>query len=153
MYLDQKNQFIMKLITNIRIDGMTLITFRMLKVKSGFFFETLLKEEVIESLLESEEKYKQLVDKLPEMVFEIDTKGCLVFANLRAVELMGYSKDEFESNFDANRLVVAEDAQRSFEKMKEMFSTGLRQSNEFVFVKKGWYAFSSFTDQCSNNKG
>ncbi len=94
------------------------------------------RKKVEESLLESEEKYKQLVDKLPEMVFEIDTKGCLVFANLRAVELMGYSKDEFESNFDANRLVVAEDAQRSFEKMKEMFSTGLRQSNEFVFVKK-----------------
>ncbi len=89
-----------------------------------------------ESLFESEEKYKELVDKLPEMVFEIDMKGCIIFANLRAVELMGYSKDELEHGFDANRLVVAEDAQRSLENMKEMFSTGLRQSNEYFFVKK-----------------
>ena len=70
------------------------------------------------------------------MVFEIDQTGHVVFANLRAIELTGYSKEEFALDFDANRLVAVEDAKRSRENMKKMFSTGIRQSNEYVFVKK-----------------
>ena len=88
------------------------------------------------ALLESEEKYKQLVDRLPEMVFEIDLTGHVVFANLRAIELTGYSKEEFALDFDANRLVDVEDAKRSGENMKKMFATGIRQTSEYVFVKR-----------------
>ena len=88
------------------------------------------------ALLESEEKYKQLVDRLPEMVFEIDPTGHVVFANQRAIDLTGYSKEEFGLDFDANRLVAVEDAKRSRENMKKMFSTGIRQTNEYAFVKK-----------------
>ena len=47
-----------------------------------------------EALFESEEKYEQLVDKLPEMVFELDKTGRVIFANLRATEIIGYSKEE-----------------------------------------------------------
>ncbi len=89
-----------------------------------------------EALFESEEKYEQLVDKLPEMVFELDNRGRVVFANSRAIETIGYSKEELEKNFDANRFVAAEDVERSRENMKKMFAGGIRHSNEYMFVKK-----------------
>ena len=89
-----------------------------------------------EALLESEEKYKQLVDRLPEMIFEIDSRGNVVFANSKALEVLGYSAGEFRNPFDANRFVAAEDIERSKYCMKEMFSEGLRQSNEYLFVRK-----------------
>ncbi len=94
-----------------------------------------------EALWESEVRYEQLVDRLPEMVFEIDLTGHIAFANLRAVELLGYSKDELEANFDANRLVAPEDVLRSRENMRLMFAKGLRQSYEYVFVRKNGERF------------
>jgi len=94
-----------------------------------------------EALKESEEKYRQLVDRLPDMVFEIDNKGRVLFANSRAINLLGYSKTELEDNFDANRIVATEDAKRSRENMQLMFENGERQSNEYVFVKKDQSCF------------
>ena len=88
------------------------------------------------ALLESEEKYKQLVDRLPEMIFEINNNGQVAFANSRAIEIIGYSKEELEKNFDANRFVASEDVERSRENMKKMFADGMRQSNEYVWVRK-----------------
>ena len=88
-----------------------------------------------EALLESEAKYRELVNRLPEMVFEIDTNANVVFANNRVFELTGYSEQDFHG-FDANRLVAPEDSERSKENMKKMFSGDMRQCNEYVFVRK-----------------
>lgn len=93
------------------------------------------------AFFESEAKYEQLVDRLPEMVFEIDLTGHIAFANLKAVELLGYSKDELKGDFDANRLVAADDVSRSRENMRLMFAEGTRQSYEYVFVRKNGTRF------------
>ena len=88
------------------------------------------------ALLESETKYRELADRLPEMVFEIDGHANVVFANSRAYELTGYLEDDFASGFNANRFVAPEDLERSKENMRRMFAGNMRQSNEYMFVKK-----------------
>jgi PAS domain S-box-containing protein len=102
----------------------------------GFSEDVTERKKAQEALIESEAKYEQLVNRLPEMVFEIDTKGKIVFANSRATEILGYSKEEFENNFDANRLVAPEDVERSKRNMKILFSGKIRNSNEYIFMKK-----------------
>lgn len=92
-------------------------------------------------LLESEAKYRELVDKLPEMVFEIDSKGRVKFANVRALEQLGYSKKELDRGIDANRFIALEDRERSKENMKLLFIEGMRQSNEYLFVGKNGTRF------------
>jgi len=84
----------------------------------------------------SEAKYHELVDRLPEMVLEIDDKGRIVFANRRVFELTGYFAEDFDDDFDANRLVAPEDVERSRRNMKEMFAGNIRQSSEYTFLKK-----------------
>ncbi len=42
-------------------------------------------------LYETEEKYREVVDSLLEVVFEIDIRGRLNFGNLRGFEFFGYS--------------------------------------------------------------
>jgi len=93
-------------------------------------------EEIRQSRDRTEAKYQELVEKLPEMVFELDRKGQVVFANQRALELAGYTKEEFENNFDANRLVAPEDIEKSRTNMKLMFADGIRQSNEYTWIRK-----------------
>ena len=93
-------------------------------------------EQLRQSRDQSQEKYEQLVEKLPEMVFEINEKGEVTFANQRARELTGYTKEELEGNFDANRLVAPEDIERSRANMKLMFTGGMRQSNEYNWIRK-----------------
>ena len=107
------------------------------KGQVGILFRDITERKKAEDhIKESETKYEQLVNRLPEMVFEINNRGRVVFANLRARELTGYSKEELESDFDANRLVAPEDIERSRENMREMFATGMRHSNEYIWVKK-----------------
>jgi PAS domain S-box-containing protein len=94
------------------------------------------REKAETKLKDSEEKFKALVERLPEMVLEIDKSGKVIFANSRVIEITGYSKEELESNFEANRFVAAEDTERSRQNMKLSFSGEMRHSNEYTFVKK-----------------
>ncbi|MCW3995200.1 MAG: PAS domain S-box protein [Candidatus Bathyarchaeota archaeon] len=102
----------------------------------GFSEDITDRKKAEEALLESEIKYKQLVDKLPEMVFEIDTQGHVTFANSRAIEVLGYSKEELEGDFGATLLVAAQDIERSRANIKNMFSGNMRHSGEYFFVRK-----------------
>jgi PAS domain S-box-containing protein len=102
----------------------------------GFSEEITEYKKAEDALRESETKYEQLVNKLPEMVFEIDNRGRVFFANTRALETLGYTLEELTNNFDANRLVAPEDVERSRENMKKMFSGRMRQSNEYMFMRK-----------------
>lgn len=48
-----------------------------------------------DALRESVERFKDLADLLPEAVFETDVNFNLTFANKKAHELTGYSKQDF----------------------------------------------------------
>jgi len=59
-------------------------------------------------LKESEEKFRTLTERSPNMIF-INTKGRIVYANRRCVQLMGYTRDEFYSpDFDFRCLISPE---------------------------------------------
>jgi len=47
-----------------------------------------------QALLESEKKYRELVNSLPQIVFEMDANGLITFANRKAYDLLGYTQDD-----------------------------------------------------------
>ncbi len=49
-----------------------------------------------ESLLESERRYRELAELLPQTVFEIDLKGNIIFANSFGLEAFGYTSAELK---------------------------------------------------------
>ncbi len=60
------------------------------------------------TLIESEEKFRTLAEESPNMVFIIQG-GHVVYTNNRAVEQIGYQKDEFyDPNFDILSIVDSE---------------------------------------------
>ena len=61
------------------------------------------------ALLKSEEKYKDLVTLLPEIVFETDDKGIISFVNLKALEAFGYSHSDIEKGISIFDIIAPED--------------------------------------------
>ena len=70
-----------------------------------------------EALRESEERFRELADTLPQTVFETDEKGMLTFANRKAFKAFGYTQDAFDKGLNAFEMLAAEnrkDAARKF---------------------------------------
>jgi len=66
------------------------------------------RKETEEALEESEEKFRNLADHSPNMIF-INQKGRVVYANDKCEELMGYTKEEFYApDFDFRSLIAPE---------------------------------------------
>jgi two-component system, cell cycle sensor histidine kinase and response regulator CckA len=75
--------------------------------------EKLLKEiddriDAEKALRESEEKYRNLANSLPQIVFETDAQGNVTFANRNTCQLLGYSQEEFEKGISAMQILAAE---------------------------------------------
>jgi PAS domain S-box-containing protein len=67
------------------------------------------RKEAAQKLIESEKKYKELANSLPEVIFEIDLKFNLVYTNSIASEVFGYSHKEFKKGLNAFDFIREED--------------------------------------------
>jgi PAS domain-containing protein len=68
-----------------------------------------------EALRESEKKYRELADFLPEMVYESDEKGKILFANRCGFETFGYGQEDFDEGLNIFQMIIPENR----EKVKE----------------------------------
>ena len=89
-----------------------------------------------EALRNSEARFRDLVDMLPEAVFETDKKLMLTFANQRALELFGYSKEEMEQGLYGLDMLTPEDRDRARENMEKRFAGTYDGPVEYMAVKK-----------------
>jgi len=49
------------------------------------------------ALRESEKKYKDLAELLPQLVYEMDDKGFFTFVNLAGIAMSGYTQEDFDN--------------------------------------------------------
>jgi two-component system cell cycle sensor histidine kinase/response regulator CckA len=64
---------------------------------------------------ESEEKYKELANSLPQIVFETDENGMITFVNQNAFDLFGYSQADLANGLNALNMLVPQDRDRALE--------------------------------------
>jgi len=70
------------------------------------------RKEAEAALKESEKKFRELTDLLPQTVFEIDTEARLTFTNKQGLETFGYSDADVAAGLDITRLFLPEDLER-----------------------------------------
>lgn len=70
----------------------------------------------------SERKYRELADFLPEMVYEADENGKIVFANRCAFETFGYTQEDFDKGLSIFQIIIPEHR----EEVKENFQMLLK---------------------------
>jgi len=94
------------------------------------------RKKAAEILAASEAKYRELIDCLPEIVFEIDTKANVIFTNEKAFEKTGYSREDMAKGFNAFSLLAPEDSDKATEQLKKIFTGDIGHVNEYTFVRK-----------------
>ncbi|MHB0878036.1 MAG: PAS domain-containing protein, partial [Anaerolineae bacterium] len=62
--------------------------------------------EVNEALSDSERRYREFADSLPQVVFETDARGVFTFVNRTAWEILAVSPEEFASGVNAMTLMA-----------------------------------------------
>jgi PAS domain S-box-containing protein len=89
-----------------------------------------------EALKESEIRYRELSELLPEMICETDDQGFITYANRFAINRMGYKLSDIEKRVHITELVHEDDRPR----MKSNFNLSLKkksqQPNEYRAVTK-----------------
>ena len=72
----------------------------------GFSEEITEHKKAEDALRTEKERYSNLANSLPEIVFETDINGKVIFANERGFEMTGYTKEDFAKGFDVFSLIA-----------------------------------------------
>ena len=78
----------------------------------GIFSDITERKQVEEKLRETERKYRELADSLPQVIFEVDLNGTLTYINHNAYVLFGYTQEEIAKGFNVLEAFIPEDRER-----------------------------------------
>ena len=78
------------------------------------------RDRAVQALQESERRYRELTDALPQTVFECDLEGRLLFANRTAFEMFGYTPEELARGLSAFQMLAPEDRSRAAETIRRL---------------------------------
>ena len=89
----------------------------------------------------SEEKFKELVTLLPEMVFETDLDGNYTFLNLKAFETLEYSSDDFHGTLNLFSSLKSDDIARAKENFARLLSGEDIRGQEYTAISRSGRSF------------
>ena len=95
----------------------------------------------LQQLKQSEEKFRQLAEMLPEPIYEIDKTGKLTFANKRAYDKFLYTEEDFKQGLNAIDMIVPEDRNRVAENLLLLMNGKDVGLSEYTAIKKDGITF------------
>ena len=94
-----------------------------------------------EALSNTETKYRELVELLPQTVFEIDHEGKVTSVNPDGLKLFGYSKEDVEKGLSAFEVFAPQDRQRLAENIKKNLRGEQFGAPEYIAQRKDGSTF------------
>jgi len=99
------------------------------------------RKQAEEAVRESEQKFRELADLLPQTIFELDMLGNFTFANRQAFESSGYTPEDIARGLNALQLFIPEDRDRVGENMKRRLSGEEFGATEYTELRKDGSTF------------
>ena len=93
------------------------------------------------ALYESELRFRELADLLPQTIFELDDKGNLVFVNRIAFDSFGYSEEDYEEGLNVFQMVVPEDRERIMDHLERVICGEKISGIEYTATRKDGVTF------------
>ena len=121
----------------------------------GMFLDIDERKKGSEILRESEARYRELANSLPDIVFESDTIGKLEFINEKALEIAGISHEDYEKGLNILQFLVPQDRQRALKNIQRLLAGGKYVPDEYTFLRKDGTTFPALittTLRISKNK-
>lgn len=88
------------------------------------------------ALEESELRYRELTDFLPEAVFETDMNGIFTYANKKAFDLFGYEPEDLTRNYSPIDMVIPEERKQVEANLLRIFNKNSQIHYEYTAVHK-----------------
>jgi PAS domain S-box-containing protein len=92
-------------------------------------------------LRESEKRFRDLAELLPQVVFEFDLHGCLTYVNLFSLDMFGYSQTDFERGLNALDMLAPIDRKRATKNIKRIMKREMETGTEYTAVRKNGEEF------------
>jgi PAS domain S-box-containing protein len=107
----------------------------------GIFLDITERRKAQENLQESEERYRELANSLPDIVFEADADGKVVFVNDKGFEIAGISHEDLEKGLNALEFLVPDDRERAMKNIQRLLATSSNIYDEYKLLKKDGSTF------------
>ncbi|MBN2226617.1 MAG: PAS domain S-box protein [candidate division Zixibacteria bacterium] len=90
----------------------------------------------LEALGESEERYRELTNLLPQTVFEVDLDLHFTLTNKHGFEFSGYSQNDIDRGISVFDVVVKEDHQRLRDNLERLFKGESRDDHGYRMITR-----------------
>jgi PAS domain S-box-containing protein len=119
----------------------SLILYRDKGILEGSIIDITERKQVEKALQESEKRYRELADFMPEIIFESDTKGNLTYVNRIAYTMSGYSPEDLEGGLKILDTVAPEDRDRCRSNIELILAGGRSSGNEYTMLRRDGTTF------------
>ena len=102
----------------------------------GIFRDITDRRRAEDKLRETEKKYRELAESLPQVIFEIDATGNLVYLNQKGYDLFGYTPADLEGGFNVLDGFVPEDRERAARNIALSLQGQRQGKNEYTVIRK-----------------
>ncbi|ABL65850.1 PAS domain S-box protein [Chlorobium phaeobacteroides] len=106
-----------------------------------------------EALAESESRFQELADLLPQPVFELDMKGNIIYTNSLGFQAFGYTKDDLEKGVSSLALFVPEDRETVLQNIENRLKNIPFENHEYTALRKDGTTFPILIYTARINRG
>lgn len=108
----------------------------------SFFFRDITRLKKMEKELQrSEARYKEFVDSLPQIVFEMDLNGRLTYTNRNSFVEFGYTEEDYNRGLNVLDMLVPGDRERALQNFKSLIDGAISTGNEYTMMRKDGTTF------------
>lgn len=94
-----------------------------------------------EALAESENKYRDMTDLLPQVVFELNREAEIVYLNQKTFDILGYKPEELDNKTNIFDLFDEFDSERALDNFKGLIKGLKSPGNEYQMIRKDGSTF------------
>ena len=99
------------------------------------------RKEAERALQESERRFREMANLLPQVVYEADAQGRLTFVNRQAFEAFRYTPEELERGRELSSFVVPQDRPRAARNMGAVMAGAGGVGNEYTALRRDGSTF------------